>query len=275
MSDSNIKFALNHMACPRLSPQALVDAATELGMSAVELRNDVRENSIADLTTAKAVGEKAAAQSIEILSINALYPFNIWNEERAAQAETLAELANACGASGLVCCPLNDGDYSASEQEKAEGLRVSLLALKEILEKYNLRGFIEPLGFPISSLRFKQDAVDAICAINAEDRFGLVHDTFHHRGAGESVVFPAMTGLVHVSGVEDPSVSFTDMLDAHRLFVGSADRLDSVGQIKQLLVGGYRGYISFEPFADEIWDLEDPIAAIRESMEYIQQALNV
>lgn len=40
----------------------------------------------------------ARERGIRILSINALYPFNIWNDERAEQAEQLASLAEAVGA---------------------------------------------------------------------------------------------------------------------------------------------------------------------------------
>ncbi len=266
-------FALNHMACPRLSPIDLVDAARELGMGAIELRNDVKENSIADLDTAKAVAKKAAAAGIEVLSINALYPFNIWNDERAAQAEKLAALCSASSATGLVCCPLVSAEYNAPARERAEGLKAALTGLKPILEKYKLKGFVEVLGFPISSLRLKQDAVDAIRAIGAENIYGLVHDTFHHRGAAEQVMYPQMTGLVHVSGVVDPAISFDDMLDAHRVFVDANDRLDSVDQVRELLATGYKGYISFEPFADELWHLEDPVGAVRESLEFMLREL--
>lgn len=273
MNDSTIKFALNHMACPALSPLQLIDAAVELGMEAVELRNDVRENSLNDLETARAVALRAGERGIRVLSVNALYPFNMWDAERAEQAERLAELASAAGAEGLVCCPLVSADYRATLEEKNLALRAALEGLQPILEKHRLHGFIEPLGFPISSLRFKRQAVDAIRELGAEDRFGLVHDTFHHTGASETEFFPQMTGLVHISGVEDPDVSFSDMLDAHRVFVGPKDRLDSVGQIRQLRAAGYRGFVSFEPFFDELWEMRDPLQAIYESMQFIRGEL--
>ncbi|MBL4765408.1 MAG: TIM barrel protein [Colwellia sp.] len=273
MSTSKLAFALNHMACPALSPFELIDAAKSLKIKAIELRNDVRHNSIADIETAKKIAQASQAAGIEVLSINALYPFNIWNPMRAEQAEKLAQLAQAAGAKALVCCPLNDGDYKASASEKAAGLRIALAGLKKILVKYNLKGHIEPLGFPISSLQFKDDAIKAIKDLNADDCFSLVHDTFHHKGANEQVMFPLDTGLVHISGVEDKELSFTDMLDKDRLFVGPNDRLDNIGQIKALLEGGYQGYISFEPFFDGLWDLTDPVNDIKVSMDYIRQQL--
>lgn len=269
MSVQAKNFALNHMACPGLSPLELVDAAADLGMGAIELRNDVKQNSIADLDTARAVARRAKEKGLEVLSINALYPFNIWNDERAAQAENLAALCGASGAIGLVCCPLVSAEYSGSAEDKITELKNALRNLKPILEKHGIQGFVEVLGFPISTLRYKQDAIDAIKEVGGEERFGLVHDTFHHRGARETVMFPKRTGLVHVSAVLDKDISFEDMLDAHRFFVGPGDRLDSIDQVKELLAGGYQGYISFEPFFDDLWNLQDPIGAVRESMDYM------
>ncbi|MFC3282715.1 TIM barrel protein [Litchfieldella rifensis] len=273
MSAQSLKFSLNHMVCPRLSAEQLIEAAKEMGLGAVELRNDVQANSITELGQARAAGKYAREFGIEVLSINALYPFNIWNDERATQAEKLAQLVDAAGGRGLVLCPLVDGDYRASEEEKHAGLKQALTALDGILGRYDLQGFVEPLGFPISSLRTKEKAVRAIQELGLEQRFGLVHDTFHHQGAGETAFFAERTGLVHISGVEDPEIGFDDMLDAHRLLVGDRDRLDNVGQIKELLAAGYRGYFSFEPFAEQVHGLQDPLGAVRESIDYIRQQL--
>jgi 2-keto-myo-inositol isomerase len=101
----------------------------------------------------------------------------------------------------------------------------------------------------------------------------LVHDTFHHRGAGERDIFATRTGLVHISGLEDPSISFTDMLDGHRVLVGPKDRLGNVEQLKRLYADGFDGIVSFEPFAKEVHELAQPVAAVRESMAYVQRAV--
>ncbi|WP_324770481.1 TIM barrel protein [Pokkaliibacter plantistimulans] len=269
MSDIAIKFSLNHMICPGLTAEQLIDAAAGLGVDAVELRNDVQENSVTELQRATAIGEYARARGIKVLSINALYPFNVWNDEMAVKAEKQAQLANAAGAIGLVMCPFNENGPVAS----VDDIKKALTGLQPILEKHGLQGFVEALGFPFSSMRTKRVAVDAIEGLKAQGRFGLVHDTFHHKGAAEQEMFPALTGLVHISGVEDPAISFNDMLDAHRVLVGPQDRLDNIGQIKQLLATGYTGYFSFEPFSAEVWDLPDPIAAVKDSMDYIRARL--
>jgi 2-keto-myo-inositol isomerase len=273
MANRPIKFGFNHMVSPSLTPEALVDAAVQAGAAAIELRNDIGANSIADVETARRVGAKAAERGLEVRSINALYPFNVWNDERARQTEALAKLAAACGAVGLVMCPLNEGKMLEDTPEKAEGLRTALRGVRVILGAFGLKGFVEPLGFPVSSLRFKRTAIEAIDDIKGADVLSLVHDTFHHRGAGEREFFAARTGLVHISGLEDPNISFTDMLDGHRVLVGPKDRLGNIEQLRQLYADGFDGVVSFEPFAKEVHDLAQPISAVRASMAYVREAL--
>jgi len=101
--------------------------------------------------------------------------------------------------------------------------------------------------------------------------FKLVHDSFHHRLAGEPTIYPAETGLVHVSGVDDPDLGFADMRDGHRGLVTARDRLGNVEQLRELFAGGYDGFVSFEPFAEEVQALAGPAAAIRESMALLEQ----
>ena len=273
MVNRTIKFGFNHMVSPSLTPEDLVDAAVQAGAVAIELRNDIGANSIRDVDTARRVGAKVVDRGLEVRSINALYPFNVWNDERARQTESLAKLAAACGAIGLVMCPLNEGKMLEDTPEKAASLRAALKGARAILGEHGLKGFVEPLGFPISSLRFKREALAAIDDIRGADVFSLVHDTFHHRGAGEREIFAARTGLVHISGLEDPTVGFADMLDGHRVLVGPKDRLGNIEQLRQLYADGFDGIVSFEPFAKEVHDLALPIAAVRASMAYVREAL--
>ncbi|RBP05748.1 2-keto-myo-inositol isomerase [Roseiarcus fermentans] len=268
-----IKFGFNHMINPALTPDQLVDAAVALGAVAIELRNDVGDMSLKDAATAARVGARARDAGLEVVSVNALYPFNVWNDERARQTEALAALAAAAGATGLVMCPLNEGKMLEDTPEKAASLRAALTAIRPILAAHGLKGFVEPLGFPVSSLRSKAYALSAIDDIGGADIFSLVHDTFHHTGAGEAPVFAARTGLVHISGLEDPAIGFDDMLDGHRVLVGPKDRLGNVEQLRRLYADGYDGIVSFEPFAREVHDLADPIAAVRDSMAWLREAV--
>ena len=86
-------------------------------------------------------------------------------------------------------------------------------------------------------------------------------------------MFASRTGLVHISGLEDPAITFTEMLDGHRVLVGPKDRLGNVEQLRRLYADGYDGVVSFEPFAKEVHGLPDPIAAVRNSMAYVREAL--
>ena len=267
-----MKFALNHMTAPAMPVADFFDLARSLDIDAVEIRNDLANNAILDGTTPGEIRKMARDRGIEIISINALQRFNEWNEARATEADELIAYARDCGAKALVLVPKNDGT-GREDGERQRNLRDALTALKPRLEAAGVIGLVEPLGFAICSLSSKQEAVDAIEAVNGTDVFKLVHDTFHHHLAGEPALFPAMTGLVHISGVTDPAVSIADMRDSHRVLVDGDDRLGNVGQIRALRAAGYEGPLSFEPFADSVHALSDPRAAVKASMDHIKAAM--
>jgi len=84
---------------------------------------------------------------------------------------------------------------------------------------------------------------------------------------------PACLGLVHVSGVEDPALASGALRDGHRVLVGAADRLGNAAQLARLQRAGYRGPVSFEPFADGgalAGDIEARLAA---STRHLQLAV--
>lgn len=261
-----MRFALNHITTPKLPFEAFFALARELGMAEVEVRNDTPDvvNSVAP----EAVKAAAAKAGVEIISINALYPFNVWSGDLPARAVALADYAKAAGAKALVMCPLNDGTPVAETE-----LVAALKAMAPILRERGLVGLVEPLGFPISSLRTKRQAVSAIDEAGAADVYRLVHDTFHHHLAGETEFFPERTGIVHISGVVDPDLAVDDMLDPHRVLVDDADRLGNVPQIRRLVALGFDGPYSFEPFALEVQELADPEAALRASMAHMTDEL--
>ncbi|MEH0294173.1 TIM barrel protein [Agrobacterium sp. CCNWLW71] len=261
-----MRFAINHITAPKLSLEEFFATARELGLTEVEIRNDLPDI----VGTVQPAAVKAAAEKagVTIISINALYPFNVWSGDLPARAVAMADYAAASGAKALVMCPLNDGT-----EVSFDDLVAALTAMKPILEERGLTGFVEPLGFPVSSLRTKAEAIKAIDAAGGGDVYRLVHDTFHHHLAGETVFFPERTGLVHISGVTDPAVSVADMLDAHRVLVDGGDRLENIAQIRTLQAAGYNGPYSFEPFASEVHALKNPAAALKDSIDHISRAL--
>ena len=164
--------------------------------------------------------------------------------------------------------PTNDGSGCADGERQAN-LRNALKHLQPMLKQAGIFGLVEPLGFESCSLRFKSEAVAAIKDTPGGEVFKMVHDTFHHHVAGETQSFPELTGLVHISGVSDASVKLEDMRDSHRELVDNDDRVGNVAQIKALLAGGYRGPLSFEPFAKKIHEMHDLAGAVAVSMALI------
>jgi len=267
------RFALNHMAAPRLDIADFFALAARLGIRNVEIRNDLPGRAILDGKPAHEVRDAAGRAGLTIVSINALQRFNEWTPQREAEAVTLADHAAACGAKALVLVPVNDGSGRGDSERKAN-LRLALEALAPILSERGVLGLVEPLGFESCSLRSKAEAVEAIDSTGCGDRFRLVHDTFHHHLAGDRRLFPERTGLVHISGVADPSVAIAEMRDPHRMLVDAADRLGNASQIEMLLAGGYAGLFSFEPFAPEVHALPDLAPALRRSMDFINSELS-
>jgi 2-keto-myo-inositol isomerase len=265
---TTLSFALNHMTAPALSPDAFFNLAKSLGISAVEIRNDLDGNAIIDGTPATEIKALAEKHGLTIISINALQRFNQWNDARAREAHELITYARDCSAKALVLVPVNDGS-GQTDGERQTNLREALTALEPMLREAGIIGLVEPLGFDICSLRSKTEAVEGILAVSGENTFKIVHDTFHHYLAGEEKFHPEMTGLVHISGVADPGITVRAMRDPHRILVDAADRLDNAGQMRRLREGGYIGPFSFEPFSPEVHQSMNIKAAVRESMRFL------
>ncbi len=270
-----LRFALNRMVAPHLPLADFIALAVSLKADAIEIRNDIEGIEIEDGTSPQEIRRLCTRQGLRVLSINALYPFDVWNAERRAQAIRLATYARDCGAEALVMCPLNDRTDPRNAAERATDLRNALHELAPILREYAILGFIEPLGFAECSLRRKRQAVEAIEAIGGLDVFRLVHDTFHHHLAGEEAFFPELTGLVHISGVEDGAAPLASIRDGHRVLVGEADILGNTAQIRHLLATGYSGHLSFEPFAQSVHGLTDIRQAVGASMDHLNNTVVV
>jgi 2-keto-myo-inositol isomerase len=275
MSDETLQFSLNRMSAPRLAFADYVALCQRLAVDAIEIRNDLDGVEINDGTPAADIKALSAAGGLTILSINALQRFERFDANRAKEALTLARYAADCDARALVLCPTNSRQDQRSSSERHTDLVDALKHLKPILDDHGLIGLIEPLGFEECSLRRKSDAVKAIYDAAGERHFRLVHDTFHHHLSGEDIFFPNLTGLVHVSGVEDNGLPVDQMRDSHRVLVGAADRLGNIRQLTTLFARGYRGHVSFEPFAEEIASAADIEGRLRDSIGYIRASVEL
>ena len=277
-SSRQIKFALNHMAAPRLSCRAFIDFAASLGCEGIELRNDLADKKLTDADffagcDPKSVGDYARSKGLRLLGLSEAYGFNAWNELMRAKVQLLIDQAKAAGAESISLIPRNGAPVCASNAERLAALRGALTAIKPMLEAADMIALVEPLGFLSSSLRSKQETVEAIKSVGGEGRFKLVHDTFHHHLAGGGPIFPEHTGIVHISGVVDPSLKTEEMQDGHRILVDADDRLGNIAQIRARLDAGYTGAFSYEPFSPEVHALADPEDAHKQSMQFIRSAL--
>ncbi|MEN9893183.1 MAG: hypothetical protein RLY78_3478 [Pseudomonadota bacterium] len=271
-----IRFALNRMALPQQAWPEFLAIVRRLGVSAIEIRNDLPGVEITDGTPARTLGTQAREAGLTIRSINALQRFDQWTPERQAEAQALIDYCAECGAEALVLCPTNSRADARSAEQRHADLVQALTGLRPMLQAAGLTGLVEPLGFEECAVRRKSQAVRAFEAIGqgpGAGPFRLVHDTFHHHLAGEDLFFPELTGLVHISGVEDSHLGVDQMRDGHRVLVGAADRLGNVAQIRRLLAAGYGGLLSFEPFADEIGRATDIEARLAASMDWLRAQL--
>lgn len=270
-----IHFSINRISAPRVSFAEFAGLAKRLGVGAIEIRNDLPGVEMVDGAEAKAIGAIAQAHGLTIRSINALQKFEQFDATREAEAREMIRYAVACGAEALVLCPTNSLRDARTADQRHADLVHALKQLKPMLDESGLIGLIEPLGFEECAVRRKSQAVRAIQEIGDTGTFRLVHDTFHHHLAGEGLFFPELTGLIHISGVEDTTLDASQMRDGHRVLVGVADRLGNAVQLNTLFKAGYQGYASFEPFAEEIAAATNIEKRLADSMAYLSQAVAV
>ncbi|MBI1172860.1 TIM barrel protein [bacterium] len=263
-----LPFALNHMTAPRLGWPAFLDLARDLGCVGVEFRNDL-PGALFDGADPAEVGAAASARGLRVLALAEVKMFNDWSETKRAEAEALMKIAVACGAEAISLIPRND-NVATSRAESRAVTETALRALLPMLRAHGLKAMVEPLGFEVCSLRYKDILAEVIDTVGGRGTYFIVHDTFHHALAGFGPIYPDLTGIVHVSGVKAP-IYVGDMRDSHRVLVDADDILGNVAQIRALRAAGYAGPISYEPFASEVHDLADPKAALTASMNFIRQ----
>lgn len=263
-----LSFALNHMTVARQTYRGVFDLAADLSCVGVEFRNDL-PSELFDGDALEQVAAQAEKNGLRILGLSEVKMFNVWSAEKAAEAEALMQTAKAIGAETVSLIPRCDGQGCGNGERQAN-LRIALKEILPMLEAFDLIGLVEPLGFAHSSLRLKSEAMEVIAALNGEARLMLVHDTFHHYLAQEAEFYPQNTGMVHVSGVEDKTLTIEEMSDEHRVLVGAADILGNVEQLRSLAAQGYGGPISYEAFSPVVHELTDPKADLQASMKYLQ-----
>jgi 2-keto-myo-inositol isomerase len=263
---------LNQKTAPKLGFAAFLDLAAELGCVGVEPRNDLGRPVFDGIEPVRA-GEMARERGLRFIGLSEIYPFNDWNENRRAAVASLIEVAQASGAETVSLIPRVDGREDDGP-ERARTLRAVLAEILPMLHGTGVVGLVEPIGFSTSSIKLQREATQAIESLGADDRLGIVHDTFQHALADDADIIVRHIRLVHISGIASGSDILTDSLDAQRILVDESDRTDTSGQVKQLLEAGYTGPFSYECTSPLVQDIGDPKARIDASITYLRRLLD-
>lgn len=93
-----IQFGINRISAPRQTFADYLAMCKRIGVSAIEIRNDLKGVEISDGTPAAELKAQAEQAGIVIRSINALYPFDVFDAGLEARARSMAAYARACGA---------------------------------------------------------------------------------------------------------------------------------------------------------------------------------
>jgi 2-keto-myo-inositol isomerase len=274
------RFALNRIAAPALKLADFFALAANLGMSAVELRNDIGDGAITDGLASSEVLRLARDAGVRIISINALQQFNLPSARSKAldELDSLLALCKEIECPALVLCPNNRADDMRSAERKYHDTVEALNTYAPLFSAAGVLGYVEPLGFGISSLASAETALKAIHESGASC-YRVLIDTFHsYLGPDSPAIFDdpnviQKIGLVHVSGVE-ASIPKSEFSDAHRILPGPADVMRSAALMTRLEKTGYRGMYSFEPFSASVQALsaKELASTLRASIEYLAHA---
>jgi len=272
------RFALNRIACPSLGLDDFFRfTAEDLGLSKVEIRNDLPGGAVVDRLPPAEAAEAARRRGIRIISINALQKFNLRTvqEKNLAELEKILDVAAALRCTAVVMCPNNDTNDHRDARSKVEETVSSLAAFGPAFTRRGIEGWVEPLGFPESSLSSIVVAGEAVKR-SAFGCYRVVFDTFHHYLGPDTekdidAEFASrLAGLIHGSGVE-ADVPKRACKDGHRVLVGPSDRMASRDQLARMISLGYQGDISFEPFSPEVQAMSPKAlaAALNKSIEFL------
>ena len=261
----NVSLSLNRIAKPQLPLPEFLELTASLGMRHAEVRNDLPGVGVLDGLSQAELTAILARTGVQIVSINALYPFES-AKHLQANVEKLRDLvaeARKVGCRAIVMCPFNETGDPRTPGRRADELVAALDAYGPLYAEAGMKGLIEPLGFERSALRTKRAALDGMARCKHPGSFALLHDTFHHYLSGEKDLFPEQTALVHVSGVPAgkprPAIE-----DDDRILVDEGDVMDSRGQVAALLEGGCKAPISYEPFGPAIRAM--PVPELKEAI---------
>lgn len=271
------RFCINRIAIPKLGLRDFYNVVSQMGLSFVELRNDLNGMGVIDDLSPKDAKNMASDIGVNVLTINTIQKFNLIShqEKTIEEIKKMIELCKLIDCPAIVLCPDNDIDDQQNTQKYIENTAMSLKKYGALFKDAEILALVEPLGFETtSSIRTKNMALEAINASGYDSSvYKIVHDTFHHHIAKEIECFANFTGLVHISGVNNTDIPIDQIHDKHRVLIDEKDILKNKKQMEIFESSGYKGCYSFEPFSKDIQDLsvEDFMCQIKKSIEFLTQ----
>lgn len=256
------QMALNRKIAQQRPLAKFFQLAEAAGIHQVELRNDMTTSDgsetvidgmqVAELQTLK------QKYDMQILTINAIQQFN--NPAKLSKNRDLltklAELSAQIGNQAIIFVPEVNAQDKRTEQQRLDDAVSSLQVFGDILAAYHLTGFIEPLGFRASTMRYPWTALDAI-NLSGRTEFKLTIDTFHfflaHLTAEQfkAGVDINRVGLIHLSGIE-PIHALREVVDEDRILITERISCKILSRFICLRQWVYRGHYSFEPFSSRL-----------------------
>jgi 2-keto-myo-inositol isomerase len=269
-----IRFAINRTCAPQLGLTQFIELAVTVGVSAVEIRNDIEGREFMDGTPAEEVAARLRDAGLKVASVNALQRFNDWSAAREAEARHIVAYAAKLGAPGVVLCPVHNPDHGWNEVDCENNLRFGLKNLRPILIEYGVTGYVEPLGMAGSTMKMQGMAVSAIEDVDGWDAYQLCYDTFQYFRCGDTKLFPERIGLAHMSGIVRNDLSPAELTEPDRGLIDADDRVANISQLKALKTAGYDGFVSMEPFSPSVQQDVALARKLRESLAVVAAGLN-
>lgn len=266
-----ITLALNRTCLPHRPLSDFIDLARTVGVSAVEIRNDIAGQEFANGLPAPELKSRLDDAGLHLASVNALQRFNHWTPERATEARALITYAAALGAPGLVLCPAHLPGDGQSHADLCAGLS----ALKPMFADAGITGYVEPLGMRHSTMNRQAQAVAALNDIDGWPNFALCYDTFQHYRSSDDQLFANRIGLIHISGIARPDLTPTDLTEPDRGFVFLGDRVGNVARLQAMITAGYSGYVSVEPFSPATQQDPEIASRLKASLDYLKAAARI
>lgn len=283
MGISRSRIGLNRKIMPEQDLKTFFELSNSFGINKIELRNDLTNDddtmSIIDNLSIEEFNKLKDSYNIGVETINAITFFNNPNEleKNKKQLEELCQLSAKIKNKKIIFCPDVDAEDSRTEAQKIADAATALKEYADILDQYNIKGLVEPLGFVASTLRYPWQASEAIKQAGVEKIFKIVIDSFHFYLAHitEAQFKEKMSidevGLVHLSGVE-PTKELRELVDDDRVLLTKDDIMQNVEQAKLFESLGYKGNYSFEPFAPSFGSYSEQHIEdlLQESLSFIE-----